>query len=64
MPRQGPLLRDEKPFGRIPTKPIDPAAKEALEDFDYQKGMEKYGEKVIETMEPVWQKEYLGKSNE
>jgi MoaA/NifB/PqqE/SkfB family radical SAM enzyme len=46
------------------TKPIDPAAKEALEDFDYQKGMEKYGEKVIETMEPVWQKEYLGKSNE
>ncbi len=45
-------------------KPIDPAAQESLEDPDYQKGMDEYGKNVVNVMDPVWQKEYLGKPNE
>lgn len=30
-----------------------------LEDDEYQKGLEKYGEKISEITNPTWKKDYL-----
>ena len=40
-------------------KPIDKAAQSALEDSEYQKGLEKYGREVAKAADPIWGKEYL-----
>jgi MoaA/NifB/PqqE/SkfB family radical SAM enzyme len=45
-------------------KPIDDAAQKALDDPDYQKGLEEYGQKVIEATKPIWENEYLGSIKE
>lgn len=46
---------------RYQPKPIDEAAKEALEDPEYAQVLEQYGREVVEITEPVWQKEYIRK---
>jgi len=46
---------------RYQPKPIDEAAKEALNDSEYAQRLEQYGREVVEITEPTWQKEYLGK---
>ncbi len=45
-------------------KPIDEAAQKALKDIEYQKGMEKYGQKAAGAIDPIWEKEYLRKGGE
>lgn len=40
-------------------KPIDEAAKTALNDTDYQKGLINYGEKIHDATDEIWKNEYL-----
>jgi MoaA/NifB/PqqE/SkfB family radical SAM enzyme len=40
-------------------KPIDKAAKEALYDLSYQKGLEEYGKNIGEVTDKIWTEKYL-----
>jgi len=42
-------------------KPIDESAAQALEDDSYRHGLEEYDQQLQETMDPVWEEEYLSK---
>ncbi|MEN6479105.1 MAG: radical SAM protein [Anaerolineales bacterium] len=40
-------------------EPIDEAAAQALEDADYHRGLEAFDQELQQTMEPIWQKQYV-----
>ena len=52
----------KKLLNKYHPEPIDEPAKAALEDIEYQRGLEKYGQEVAEATDPIWEKEYLNKN--
>jgi len=51
----------EKLLSKYQPKPIDEAAKVALKDSEYHKGLKQYGKDVANITDPIWEKEYLNK---